>query len=54
MSKSKNRKWYEKIDHDYDDDHDNSKKDRRKAKRIKNALKSNDVWELSQMEADGE
>ncbi len=50
MGKSRNRKWYDSYDDDYyDSDKKQNNQDRRKQKRIKNALKSKnyDVQNLS-------
>jgi len=53
MSKSKNRKWYEEHD-EYDDSDVKSKNrrfaERRKEKRLKNALKQRDYTYFEQQE----
>lgn len=49
MSKSRNQKWYDYEEDDYSDKKKRSKDiDRRKQKRIKNALRTKDINALQQ------
>jgi hypothetical protein len=51
MSKSRNQKWYDYEEEDYSDKRKRNKDiDRRKQKRIKNALRNKDVHMLSQQD----
>jgi hypothetical protein len=48
MSKSRNKKWYEYDEFDYSEDqeHDRKLEERRKQKKIKNALRTKDIGVL--------